>query len=159
VLVRFIYSRVRDADQAEDIAQEAFVRLLEERPDRPEAWLFTVAGNLARNARRGEYRQTQRLALIARGADDRVAPSADRLTLQLEAARDVHAALESLSERDRTLLLLHHEGVPYKQLASIVGVKPSSIAPLLARARQRFLRSVPPARRPARRVNGDQTAS
>jgi len=157
LLVRYIYTRLWDADQAEDIAQEAFVRLLDERPDRPEAWLFTVAGNLARNARRGEQRQTQRLALIARGDEDHVAPSADRLTLQLEAARDLRAALETLSERDRTLLLLHHDGVPYKQLAAIIGVKASSIAPLLARARQRFLRSVSRPGTPAHQAHDAQT--
>jgi RNA polymerase sigma factor (sigma-70 family) len=143
ILVRFIYKRVWDADQAEDIAQEAFVRLLDERPDNPEAWLFTVAGNLARNAVRGEVRQTRRLSLIAGGDADRVAAGADRMTLQHETARQVGSALETLSERDRTLLLLHHDGVAYKELAVLVGVKASSIAPLLARARQRFLKSIP----------------
>jgi len=141
--VRFIYRRVWDADQAEDIAQEAFVRLLDERPDNPEAWLFTVAGNLAKNAVRGELRQTKRLTLIAGGDTDRVASGADRMTLEHETARQVGSALGTLSERDRTLLLLHHDGVAYKDLAAVVGVKASSVAPLLARARRRFLKSMP----------------
>jgi RNA polymerase sigma factor (sigma-70 family) len=134
---------VWDADQAEDIAQEAFVRLLDERPDNPEAWLFTVAGNLAKNAVRGELRQTKRLTLIAGGDADRVASGADRMTLQHETARQVGSALDTLSDRDRTLLLLHHDGVAYKELATLVGVKASSVAPLLARARRRFLKSMP----------------
>jgi RNA polymerase sigma factor (sigma-70 family) len=134
---------VWDADQAEDIAQEAFVRLLDERPDNPEAWLFTVAGNLAKNAVRGEIRQTKRLTLIAGGEPDRVASGADRMTLQHETARQVGSALDTLSERDRTLLLLHHDGVAYKDLAAVIGVKASSVAPLLARARRRFLKSIP----------------
>jgi RNA polymerase sigma factor (sigma-70 family) len=143
ILVRFIYKRVWDADQAEDIAQEAFVRLLDEEPDNPEAWLFTVAGNLAKNAVRGELRHTKRLTLIAGGDADRVASGADRMTLEHETARQVGSALETLSERDRTLLLLHHDGVAYKELATLVGVKASSVAPLLARARRRFLKSMP----------------
>jgi RNA polymerase sigma factor (sigma-70 family) len=134
---------VWDADQAEDIAQEAFVRLLDERPDNPEAWLFTVAGNLAKNAVRGELRQTKRLTLIAGGDADLVASGADRMTLQHETARQVGSALDALSDRDRTLLLLHHDGVAYKELATLVGVKASSVAPLLARARRRFLKSMP----------------
>jgi RNA polymerase sigma-70 factor, ECF subfamily len=142
-LVRFTYRRVSDVDQAEDIAQEAFVRLLEERPERPEAWLFTVAGNLAKNVLRGECRQTYRLSLIAGIMTDATSPGADRLTLQRETADQVGRALETLSDRDRTLLLLHHEGVPYKTLAEIVGVKASSVAPMLARARRRFLSSLP----------------
>ncbi len=143
ILVRFIYKRVWDADQAEDIAQEAFVRLLDERPDNPEAWLFTVAGNLAKNAVRGALRQTKRLTLIAGGDADRVASGADRMTLQHETALQVGSALDTLSDRDRTLLLLHHDGVAYKELATLVGVKASSVAPLLARARRRFLKSMP----------------
>jgi RNA polymerase sigma factor (sigma-70 family) len=134
---------VWDADQAEDIAQEAFVRLLDERPDNPEAWLFTVAGNLAKNAVRGELRQTKRLTLIAGGDADRAASGADRMTLEHETARQVGSALDTLSDRDRTLLLLHHDGVAYKELAALVGVKASSVAPLLARARRRFLKSIP----------------
>jgi DNA-directed RNA polymerase specialized sigma24 family protein len=39
-------------------------------------------------------------------------------------------------------LLLHEDGMSYKDLARIVGVNATSIAPLLARARQRFLRSM-----------------
>jgi RNA polymerase sigma factor (sigma-70 family) len=142
ILVRFTYQWVSDVDRAEDIAQEAFVRLLKERPDKPEAWLFTVAGNLAKNAVRGEHRQTRRLSLIAGDMTDAAAPSADRWTLQRETAALVERALASLSQRDRTLLVLHHEGVPYKTLAQVVGVKASSVAPLLARARGRFLRSL-----------------
>jgi RNA polymerase sigma-70 factor (ECF subfamily) len=144
ILVRFIYKRVWDIDQAEDIAQEAFVRLLDERPDNPEAWLFTVAGNLAKNVVRGEHRRTQRLSLMADEAAGRDEPGADRMVLQNETASEVKLALDALSDRDRRLLLLHHDGLAYKELADIVGVKATSVAPLLARARQRFLKSMSP---------------
>jgi RNA polymerase sigma factor (sigma-70 family) len=142
VLVRFIYQRVRDVDLAEDIAQEAFVRLLDEHPDKPEAWLFTVAGNLAKNTVRGEDRRSRRLILLASAACDEVAGGADRAVLQQETADQVRRALSRLADRDRTLLLLHHDGVAYREMAEAVGVKASSVAPLLARARQRFLRSI-----------------
>ena len=46
-LVRYLRARMGDEDQAEDIAQEAFVRLLDQAPRDPAAWLFTVAANLA----------------------------------------------------------------------------------------------------------------
>jgi RNA polymerase sigma factor (sigma-70 family) len=142
ILVRFVHRRVHDVDLAEDIAQDAFVRLLTEHPDSPQAWLFTVAGNLAKNAMRGEHRRSARLSVIATDAAAEVATDADRLVLQRETDDQVRATLESLSDRDRTLLLLHHDGLSYKELAEIIGVKPSSIAPLLARARQRFLKSI-----------------
>jgi RNA polymerase sigma-70 factor (ECF subfamily) len=143
-LVRFLYKRVWDVDQAEDLAQEAFVRLLREQPPKPEAWLFTVAGNLAKNHLRGDQRRTNRLTLLAADTVDDVEAGADRAMVRDETAYEVRRVLDALSERDRTLLLLHEDGVPYKELARIVGVSPTSVAPLLARARQRFLRSMGP---------------
>lgn len=155
MLVRFLYRRVWDLDEAEDLAQEAFVRLLDARPDKPEAWLFTVAGNLAKNAARGESRRRQRLSLIAGAPADDPSPDADQTMLRQEAAGQVRRALEGLSERDRTLLVLHADGMAYKGLAEIVHVKPSSIAPLLARARRRFLRSMAKIELPAAKSTTD----
>jgi DNA-directed RNA polymerase specialized sigma24 family protein len=55
-------------------------------------------------------------------------------------------------------LLLHEDGMSYKDLARIVGVNATSIAPLLARARRRFLRSMAPAA-PREDSAHDSTAS
>ncbi|MBI4513121.1 MAG: hypothetical protein HY702_03335 [Gemmatimonadetes bacterium] len=56
-LVRFLYRRLGDRDQAEELAQEAFVRLIERRPRGPRAWLYAVAANLARDAARADVRR------------------------------------------------------------------------------------------------------
>jgi DNA-directed RNA polymerase specialized sigma24 family protein len=42
-VVRFLYRRVWDADRAQDLAQEVFMRLMAHRPEKPRAWLFAVA--------------------------------------------------------------------------------------------------------------------
>jgi RNA polymerase sigma-70 factor (ECF subfamily) len=141
-LVRFLYRRLGDRDLAEDVAQEAFVRLLDQEPDRPEAWLFTVADNLARDHTRGRLRRARRLTVLAGEAPTSTAPEVERRLASEEICHDVRTALAGLSERDRTLLLMHQEGVAYRELAEVVGVSPSSIAPLLARARTRFLRAL-----------------
>jgi DNA-directed RNA polymerase specialized sigma24 family protein len=46
--------------------------------------------------------------------------------------------LEELSPRDRTLLLLRHEGYSYRELALALRIRESSVGTLLARARARF---------------------
>ena len=51
-LVWYLHGRLGDRDLAEDLAQEAFVRLLDKPPRAPDAWLYVVAGNLARDAQR-----------------------------------------------------------------------------------------------------------
>jgi RNA polymerase sigma-70 factor (ECF subfamily) len=139
-LVRYLSRRLGDRDLAEDLAQEAFVRLLAHQPPAPEAWLFRVATNLANDAARGDLRRTRRLQLLSHGERTESAPPADRHVLQAETAAQVQRGLALLSERDRALLLFHEEGMSYRELAATVGVNPSSIAPLLARARARFLR-------------------
>lgn len=138
-LVRFLYERLGDRDLAEDLAQEAFIRLLRHSADRPHAWLYVVAANLARDAARGDLRRTRQLQLLSGEYDGKSASSSERDIAREETAAEVHRTLAALSERDRTLLLLHANGVSYREIASILGVAATSIAPLLARAQRRFL--------------------
>ena len=139
-LVRFLQRRVGDRDTAEDLAQEAFVRLLAHAPENPEGWLFVVAANLARDAARRDLRGARRMVLLKASHEAHLTHTADQELVAAEERATVHAALARLSERDASLLLLHQEGLSYAALAEVVGVAPSSIAPLLARARKRLLR-------------------
>jgi len=63
-LVWYLHGRLGDRDLAEDLAQEAFVRLIDKPPRAPDAWLYVVAGNLARDAQRGELRRSRHLAIV-----------------------------------------------------------------------------------------------
>jgi RNA polymerase sigma factor (sigma-70 family) len=138
-LVRFLFARLGDSDLAEDIAQEAFVRLLDRDPRDPQAWLFAVAANLATDHSRVARGRARHLALVARDEASDEDPAA--ALLRAERIGRVRRALGKLSERDRTLLLLHNEGFSYADLARHVGVAPSSVGPLLARAQRRFTKS------------------
>lgn len=138
-LVRFLYRHLGDRDQAEDLAQDAFVRLLDQHPRNPRAWLFTVALNLARDALRGETRRASHLHLVEQEYEAERPPSPEEATVREETAQEVRTALGALSERDRTLLLLWEERFSYRQIAETLGVAPSSIGPLLVRAQRRFL--------------------
>lgn len=135
-VLRFAYRLLGDVDLADDVAQEAFVRLLESEvgDDGARLWLFRVAGNLARDHRRSLVRRA-RLMLRwhpRRGATD-PAHAEDALT-----ARAVHQALQRLSESERRILLLKEEGLSYAEIAAVAGIAESSVGALLTRARQRF---------------------
>ena len=140
-LVRFLYARTGDADQAEDLAQEAFLRLLERRPRDPGAWLFTVAGNLLRDEVRLARGRARRLTLVRLERELDGDPGPEPELLRAEEAAGVRRALADLPERDRTRLLLHHEGFRYREIAQQLGLAPTSIGPLLTRAQRRFLES------------------
>jgi RNA polymerase sigma-70 factor (ECF subfamily) len=140
-LHRYCLRLTGDPDVAQDVAQEAFVRLVRDRVEGPEpalrSWLFRVAGNLIRD----RYRVTEnrRRLLEANPFTPGGGPDPEQ---ELERARTVarvRQALDALSERDRTLLLMREEGFNYQEMADAVNVKATSIGTLLARAQQRFV--------------------
>jgi RNA polymerase sigma-70 factor (ECF subfamily) len=138
-LVRFLDARVGDIDRAEDLAQEAFVRLLEKRPRNPGPWLFTVAVNLLRDEERLARGRARRLELVRTQADLDRDPGPEPELLRAEEVERVRAALAVLPERDASLLLLHQAGFRYREIADQLAVAPSSVGPLLSRAQHRFV--------------------
>lgn len=137
-LFRYLNRLTGDPDVAADIAQEAFIRLLQRPLAEADArrWLFTVATNLVRDWARAGERQRRLLrdsyggpALPARPDED--AERRDRI-------QAVRAALSELAPRDREILLMREEGFRYAEIAEVVGVAPGSVGTLLARALRRF---------------------
>ena len=138
-LFRYLHRLTGDEDVADDIAQEAFVRLLKQPlpEDEVRPWLFTVAMNLVRDrARKNERRQrllTTAPDLVSRPAlPDQDLERAERIA----AVRDV---LDRLPERDRQLLLMREEGFKYDEIAAVIGVAPASVGTLIARALKKFV--------------------
>lgn len=137
-LVRFLYRKVWDADRAADLAQEAFARAVERRPDDARGWLFVVAANLARDEARRAIRERRHLTLV-RNEPEPVAPAPDA---EVEAATErdrVRTALETLSPRDREVLLLWDAGLSYDDIAAQTGLARGAIGTTLARARRRLV--------------------
>jgi RNA polymerase sigma-70 factor (ECF subfamily) len=127
-----------DPDLAEDVVQETFLRARERMPRRSEAtrgWLFTVATNLARDTLRVARRRRE---LLAEQGDMLPGPAAvPDAAVQLEreelGAR-LRAALDGLSERERSVLLLRHEGFRHREIAEAVGTTAKSVGTMIARA-------------------------
>jgi RNA polymerase sigma-70 factor (ECF subfamily) len=140
-LVRFLHRKVWDADRAQDLAQEVFVKALGSNPDNPRAWLFTVANNLARDEARAAVRQKKHLVLIKGEAEARqeTAPQAAEEVERNEKMEVVRRALEMLSEKDRTVLLLWDAGFNYDEIAKQTGLSKGAIGTTLARARARLV--------------------
>jgi RNA polymerase sigma-70 factor, ECF subfamily len=141
-LVRYLRAKLGDADQAEDIAQEAFVRLLDARPRDPASWLFRVATNLATDHARIAQGRSRHLKFIVGENPSGTDLGPEQPVLRAEEIGQVRRALAALSERDRMLLLLHHDGWRYREIARQLGVAPSSVGSLLTRAERRFVKSL-----------------
>lgn len=142
-VVRFLYRKVWDADRAEDLAQEVFVRALQHRPEKPRAWVFAVAANLARDEARAAIRRKKHLTLLA--DDDAIAPTrlaaADESVEHEEQMAAVREALAALTPRDRDVLLLWDGGLSYPEIAERTGLALGAVGTTLARARKRLVQA------------------
>ena len=139
-LVRFLHRKVWDLERAQDLAQEAFVRALRHEPKKPRAWLFQVASNLARDEARTAIRRKRHLTLLKSETEDRqkAAPDPAGEFAERERMGQVRDALDSLSERDREVLLLWDAGQSYSEIARQAGLAVGAVGTTLARARRRL---------------------
>jgi RNA polymerase sigma factor (sigma-70 family) len=130
---------LKDDAEAEDVAQEAFVRLwqsaadIELGPAGARPWLRRVASNLCID----RIRAGRRTDVTDELPEQEVAP--DQL-LHLEHAdvgARVAAALRALPERQRlALTLFHYEGLSQVEVGEVLGVSDEAVESLLARARR-----------------------
>jgi RNA polymerase sigma-70 factor, ECF subfamily len=134
---RYLHNLTGDGELADDVAQEAFVRLYDRgtMPDAPAAWLVSVAHNLVRDEYRREERQ-RRLGVIWQGP---VEKGVEDQLLASERAATVHRALGLLKGRQRRLLLLRNAGYSYDEIAQAMHIAPGSIGTLLVRATRAFV--------------------
>lgn len=142
---------VGSRDVAEDLAQEVFLRVFRARHQyvpgaKFSTWLFTIVGNVARNARRSKVRRRE---VQAKRADDQdSSPGLDQLITassgqiparradKLEREQMVREAIGALSQRQRMALLLSKfEELSYAEIGEAMGISVPAVKSLLSRAR------------------------
>jgi RNA polymerase sigma factor (sigma-70 family) len=145
-LYGLVYRVLGERMATEDILQEAFLKLsddraIQERPD-PEvgAWLRRVSLNLSFNRLRGERRARARLERVGRldvhdGLEEEAPAS---VLVRLEDQAEVRRALAEVPERQRECLLLRHSGYSYAEIAATLDIAIGSVGVLLARAEAAF---------------------
>jgi RNA polymerase sigma-70 factor (ECF subfamily) len=143
-LVSVLSRLIGDRGQAEEIASDVFCKLSGRRgllmgaADRV-AWLYRVAINAGLDALRRNSRRRRR---EREASAETVRTSAGGNALDDMLARErcgrVQAVLTTLKPRDAQLLLLRAGGLSYRELAETLGINPSSVGTLLARAEAEF---------------------
>jgi len=137
---RVAFAVLRHREDAEDVAQEAFVRAyrafarLRDR-DRFRAWLVRITWRLALDRRRGDLRRLVRdttsvQPVACRGADEIEAR---------ERARQLWSAIDALPEKLRVVIVLANiEGHDINAIAKLLGVPAGTVKSRLFDARQRL---------------------
>jgi RNA polymerase sigma-70 factor (ECF subfamily) len=151
-LVTIMRHLVGCAEEAEDLAQEVFLRVYRGRKKyHPRAkfstWLFTIANHLALNALRNRQRRPA-VPLNVRDSGplgprpaeqlvhDRGAAPHERMQQQ-ELAAVVQQALETLNDRQRVAVVLNKfEDMSYLEIADVMGLTTKAVKSLLCRARE-----------------------
>ena len=148
-LVNLAYQMLGDVGEAEDVAQEAFLRLARTNLteiDDVRGWLTVVAGRLCLDALRSARARRERPDDVA--AADLVASTepdpADRVTLDDEVRDAMLAVLRRLSPGERVSFVLHDVfQMPFEEIAETVGRRVGTCRQLARRARSKFSATAP----------------
>jgi RNA polymerase sigma-70 factor (ECF subfamily) len=125
-LVRYLTSKVRTGSDAQDIAQETYLRLLRlNRVDLvrdPQAYLFRVAANLAREHQIKQARSPLDIRANPDALATSISDTEDRIDRQRQVEELKHV-LDKLDPRHRAVLLLHRrDGMTYEEIAAELGI-------------------------------------
>ncbi|HEV2579649.1 MAG TPA: sigma-70 family RNA polymerase sigma factor [Ktedonobacteraceae bacterium] len=159
LVYRLAYHYVGQPDEAEDIAQEVFLRFYHLPPHasheaQQRAWLCRVAINLGLNVvrkRKSRLDQEQPLDAAMLSSADEQDP--ERLVLAEEQAALVRDILASLPERQQVCLGLRSVGLSYEAISEATGIPLASIGSVLVRAGQAFRRNYHERTRATRTTN------
>jgi len=143
---RFVGSRA----EAEDLAQEVFLRIYRARRTyRPTAkfstWMFRIAANVSLNALRDRARRRDDVSIEQLSGEDKgpftvpdpEAPAPDHRVGRSELEQKVREAISELPEKEQIAVVLNkYEGLSYADIACTLGCSTMAVKSLLARARE-----------------------
>ncbi|WP_344831020.1 RNA polymerase sigma factor SigJ [Actinocorallia longicatena] len=139
-LVRVAYGLLGDLGEAEDVVQEAWIRL--GRVGEPivdvEGWLVVAVSRLALDVLRSARRRREEYVgeWLPEPVVTAVDP-ADRVTLEESLSMAMMVVLETLSPAERAVFVLHEVfGVPLSEVAVTLGRSPAAVRQLASRARR-----------------------
>ncbi len=125
--------------EAEDVVQEAMLRLWKVAPDwrqgeaRITTWLYRVVSNLCTDRLRGR----RGVGLDAIDEPEDPAPSALAAMAEAQRREALEAALAQLPDRQRQAVVLRHvEGLSNPEIATIIGVSVEAVESLTARGKR-----------------------
>lgn len=135
-----------DLAEAEDVAQEAMLRLWRIAPEwrqgeaKVSTWVFRVASNLCTD----RLRKRRGVALAELGADPADdSPGAEARLQAASRAEALEAALQDLPERQRQAVVLRHlEGLSNPEIAAVMEISVEAVESLTARGKRALARAL-----------------
>ena len=158
-LLNFVYRTVGDRERAQDLVQETFVRVYRhlhrfDQTKKFSTWIYTIAGNLAKNELRNRSRNPLVLFQTIKKnweadhrplewEDPKLRP--DDLFRKRHLKELVENSVAQLPEHHRIVFVLRElEGKTYEEIADITGCNLGTVKSRLNRARNNFARIIAP---------------
>lgn len=149
-LLRLIMRLVRDPAEAEDVAQEAFVKAYRALPNfRGESafytWLYRIGVNAAKNWLMAQGRRAPVMSEIADSEEEDAANDSllrddatpDRVLMSKQIGETVNAAMDALPEDLRTAIVLREiDGLSYEEIAQVMDCPVGTVRSRIFRARE-----------------------
>ena len=140
MLYRLAYSMVKTVQDAEDIHQEVFIRYICKCPqfesnEHEKAWFIRVTTNLCKNWWKSAWKR--KITFLSEFEED--ARATYFFQSFHEDNHDIIEVVRSLPQKYRVVIhLFYYEQLSIKEIAGILGLKPSTVRTHLTRARQRL---------------------
>jgi RNA polymerase sigma-70 factor (ECF subfamily) len=137
-VLRMSYFYLGSREQAEDITQDVFVRLMENRPvlnpGSEKSWLLKVAMNRCRDHWRSSWHK--RVLLGSRMLE--IIPDDDRLDDRLEKEALMQAVNALPPPEKEVFLLFYYQGLSTQETAEVLGTPEGTVSSRLSRGRQKL---------------------
>jgi RNA polymerase sigma-70 factor (ECF subfamily) len=159
-LFNFVFRMVGNRDEAEEIAQEAFVKAFIHAGKyktiaKFSTWLYTIATNLVRNKIRARGRAPQFVSIkeLTGGAEEEQVlvdlssstRSPDEKFNDKELSEIINAAIQKIPEKYRTSFVLREiNQLSYEEIAAATGLKLGTVRSRINRARNHFRKIIEP---------------
>ena len=139
-LKAFATAAVRDADAADDLVQETFLRFVRQLrtgpvPDNVGGWLYRVVANLATSRGRRRSVATRMMAILV---DRSTVASAEEQAIRSADHARLHEVLAELPVDARVALLVAAQGFSAAEIGDAIGRSAGATATYLSRARVRL---------------------
>lgn len=150
----FVRRMLKNEEEAQDVSQEVFIRAYQalhrfDGRSSLRTWLFRIAANLCIDRARKSDRQGQTVSLtVGEEGDDQMELSDSRwspeeIILNDELVFIVETSIEAMSEKLRSVLILHdREGLAYEEIADVLNVPVGTVKSRLFLARAHVQKSV-----------------
>lgn len=142
-LVNFHYRFVGNRYEAEDLAQETFIKAYKKfdtlkEPDKLKSWLYSIARNTVIDFFRKNKNKPFALdSAILENVAEATAVDYQERVANLETSKELEHCIEQLIKEDRAIIkLLYYEGFSYKEIGELLHINQNTLKSRLHRARK-----------------------